>query len=151
MGSAEYSTLPSSPAPFVDTFVGDTVHYVAAAAGEFIPFSFKNPDANGGVVPNGSTADPDYGLDTVTNIYAYVTKSVNGAGKTILTLTTTPQDWFIAAFDDSGAGPDDNHDDYIVLGRVTPVPLPPAMLLFGTGLAGLGYLSRRRRKTAAAA
>jgi len=29
---------------------------------------------------------------------------------------------------------------------LAPVPLPPAALLFGTALAGLGFLSRRRRK-----
>jgi hypothetical protein len=29
----------------------------------------------------------------------------------------------------------------------TPIPLPPALLLFGGALAGLGYLARRRRQT----
>jgi len=31
-------------------------------------------------------------------------------------------------------------------GNVSPVPLPPAALLFGTALVGLGILGRRRRK-----
>ena len=31
----------------------------------------------------------------------------------------------------------------------TPAPLPPALLLFGTTLAGLGILGRRRKKAAA--
>jgi len=29
----------------------------------------------------------------------------------------------------------------------TPVPIPPALVLFGSALAGLGYLMRRRRET----
>ena len=32
----------------------------------------------------------------------------------------------------------------------TPIPLPPALLLFGGGLAGLGLLTRRRRRIEAA-
>jgi hypothetical protein len=31
-------------------------------------------------------------------------------------------------------------------GRITATPLPPALLIFGTGLFGLGFLSRYRRK-----
>jgi hypothetical protein len=37
-------------------------------------------------------------------------------------------------------------DAYI---NLSPVPLPPALLLFGTVLAGYGYLTRRRRMAAA--
>jgi hypothetical protein len=33
--------------------------------------------------------------------------------------------------------------------NLSPVPLPPALLLFGTVLVGYGYLTRRRRMTAA--
>lgn len=31
--------------------------------------------------------------------------------------------------------------------RATPAPIPPALLLFGTALVGLGYLARRRRQS----
>ena len=34
---------------------------------------------------------------------------------------------------------------------VSPVPVPAALPLFATGLAGLGYIARRRRKAAASA
>ena len=35
------------------------------------------------------------------------------------------------------------------LSGLSAVPLPPAALLFGSGLAGLGLLARRRRKVSA--
>ena len=49
----------------------------------------------------------------------------------------------IALFDDGGAGPDRDYDDIVMKISVAPVPLPPAILLFGTALAGLGWLRRR--------
>ena len=53
----------------------------------------------------------------------------------------------LVMLDDSGAGPDDNHDDYVgilVANGPTPVPLPPAAWLLGSGLLGLMALRRRR-------
>jgi hypothetical protein len=38
----------------------------------------------------------------------------------------------------------------VVGATLSQVPLPPALLLFGTALAGMGILGRRRRKAAAA-
>jgi len=52
-----------------------------------------------------------------------------------------------AFFDDGGAGPDHDYDDLVM--RISVVPVPPALLLFGSGLAGLGLLARRRRQKAA--
>lgn len=51
-------------------------------------------------------------------------------------------------WDDSGAGPDDNHDDMIIRAVFTPaisVPEPGTLALFGLGLLGTALGARRRR------
>jgi hypothetical protein len=50
-------------------------------------------------------------------------------------------------WDDSGAGPDDNHDDMIIRAVFTPatsVPEPGTLAPFGLGLLGIG-LARRKK------
>jgi hypothetical protein len=53
---------------------------------------------------------------------------------------------FFLAYDDNGAGPDDNHDDFLIRVNVAAVPLPAAGFLLIGALGGLAVL--RRRKTA---
>jgi PEP-CTERM motif len=52
-------------------------------------------------------------------------------------------------WDDSGAGPDDNHDDMIIRAVFTPattVPEPATLALFGLGLMAFGLTRMRRKK-----
>jgi hypothetical protein len=56
-------------------------------------------------------------------------------------------------FDDGGAGPDDNHDDMAIRlsitdGTFSVVPVPASVPLLLTALGGLGYMARRKRKSA---
>lgn len=49
-------------------------------------------------------------------------------------------------WDDSGAGPDDNHDDMLIKAVVaSSVPEPGTLTLFGVSLLGLWFGARRRR------
>jgi hypothetical protein len=50
-------------------------------------------------------------------------------------------------WDDSGAGPDDNHDDMLIKAVFQPasVPEPMTSALFGLGLLGLGISKRRKQ------
>lgn len=52
--------------------------------------------------------------------------------------------------DDSGAGPDDNHDDLVFRISATAVPEPGTLLLMGLGVAAVGVGARRRRNRTAA-
>jgi hypothetical protein len=48
-------------------------------------------------------------------------------------------------FDDNGANNDDDHDDMVVRLTVAPVPVPASLPLLLGALAGLAFLSRRKR------
>lgn len=49
---------------------------------------------------------------------------------------------YIFGLDDGGAGPDDNHDDFIM---AASVPIPGAVWLLGAGVIGLAGLRRKLR------
>lgn len=55
---------------------------------------------------------------------------------------------YVIGFNDNGSAPDKDYDDIIIGlrgGTLTAVPEPTTMLLFGTGLAGLAAVARRKR------
>ena len=63
----------------------------------------------------------------------FLTMAINGSAFTSLVLTSATGFSQIKQFEISG---------------VSQVPLPGALVLFGSGLVGLGVLSRRRKKPA---
>ena len=68
----------------------------------------------------------------------------------LLTSDATAGTYTSMFWDNGGAQDlrDISHISALVRGEVIPTPLPPALLLFGSALAGLGYLARRRRTIA---
>jgi hypothetical protein len=103
-----------------------TQDYVAGIIGDWL------------FVRNG--ASPSYGIGTQQFGIFLPDGLVSGAKWTSKVL--------YLGFDDTGAGPDDNHDDMIIRVTAMPVPEPAtwAMLIAGFGLVGAGL--RRRRPLA---
>ena len=59
-----------------------------------------------------------------------------------------PTDVFYIGYDDFGAGPDDNHDDFIVRVTLSPaVPEPATWGMMLLGFGAMGMVIRRSRKT----
>jgi hypothetical protein len=100
-----------------------------------IDFSFDINNDSGSVV-NGYNPDDNYDGGGI-NFFVSFDVDANATYGNSLVLF----------LDDSGAGPDDNHDDFAVRMSVDPVPEPATLLLFGTGLAGLTAFRRKFRQS----
>jgi hypothetical protein len=100
--------------------------FIAPGVNALLNFIFT-VNSGAGNVTNGSNGDNSAGNLGVANFFVSTLRD----GSLVLWL------------DDSGAGPDRDYDDFAV--RIREVPLPPALLLFGSALLGMNWLRRRRQ------
>jgi hypothetical protein len=119
---------------------------VAGVGPGLLDFIFN---VNGAALPVGSAANGSNidgsGLNSPANFFV----TFNPLGDGLATSGQTVDIWF----DDGGAGPDDNHDDMLIRlsvanGSISIVPVPASVPLLLTALGGLGFMARRKRKSA---
>jgi len=99
-----------------------------------ISFSF-DINNNSGSVANGSNPDDSKGEGDINFFTSFDNDPTAMLGTSL-----------VVFLDDSGAGPDNDHDDFGVRIQAAPVPEPATMILVGAGLIGLAGFRRRRRK-----
>jgi len=110
--------------------VGDTVDVTLTASGGFLPFSFTTSGGGGQTALNGDIDNPlAIAFSGFSSLFGLTNNSI------------------IALFGD-GAG-DHDFDDMAI--RISVVPLPAALPLYGAGIALLGFIGWRKRKAEAAA
>ena len=103
------------------------------------------PQYSGEYYFSDTTMNPDGNVD---HLYAY-----QGNGTNFLNSTTVPAylrgsafdpQMYLLAWEDLFGGGDGDYQDMVLLTNyVVPVPLPPALVLFASVLAGLGIMQRR--------
>lgn len=124
--------------PLSASSIGDTV-VVNVASDGFVPFEFGTKTIGVEIVCFG----PFFCFPFPVATDETATNGGTIAGALAIALFQESSTSVIALFGD-GAG-DLDYDDMAMRISVTVVPLPPAVLLFGGALIGLGWLARRRK------
>ena len=107
-------------------FAGYDSITVSVAAGDILDFSFTS----------------DGGANALTPVDNFSGTNLQGLG--IFTGSSLQQ--VVLGYDDQNINPDDNHDDMLVRVDFSPVPVPAAVWLFGSGLLALIGVSKSRKK-----
>jgi len=130
-GSLSHAEPANGLQTYPSAWPGTKLFSYTMNAGGSVPMRFTSSGFGTTLLPGGGDAAKSIA-------FAYLS-CLTGPG----CWTTTPTNTVLFALDDSGAGPDDNHDDYVGYFVATPVPLPPAVWLLGSALLGLLGIGRR--------
>jgi hypothetical protein len=109
------NNVPGSGSPQVGPQLLGTTGVQSA---QNLSFSFHDDTNNTGVA-NGSNNAANSGLPNM--LFSYLQFISPG----VWNLTSTATDWFLLGFNDSGS-PDEDHDDLMIVGNITAVPIPAA-------------------------